>query len=161
MAKADLTLERLREVLFYETDTGLFRWLIRCAPWAGPGEIAGSVNKRGYLSIGIDRAVFQSHRLAWFYVTGSWPTGLIDHINQKPGDNRFCNLRDVTNSENLLNRSRANAGNVTGVLGVTRRSSDGRFQAHIGFRGQKKYLGAFDTLDAAIAARLAARLNIG
>lgn len=47
----------------------------------------------------------RSH-LVWWKATGKWPTGVIDHINGVKDDDRLENLRDVTFSENNLNRSR-------------------------------------------------------
>ena len=43
--------------------------------------------------------------LAFALATGTWPNGVIDHINHIRNDNRMANLRDVSPLENRRNRS--------------------------------------------------------
>ena len=51
------------------------------------------------------RAVgFSVARLCWLVQTGDWPEHTIDHINRDPWDNRWCNLRDITQKENNFNK---------------------------------------------------------
>jgi HNH endonuclease len=114
-----ITAERLRELLHYDPNTGEFRWRM-----AKKGTYAGAVAGRyntdgdGYRQIGINRRLYKKHRLAWFYMTGAWPRHEIDHINGDRGDNRFCNLREATASENRRNmRKRVN--NTSGYKGVS------------------------------------------
>lgn len=48
------------------------------------------------------------HRIVWM-MHNNWeePSGVIDHINGNSLDNRIENLRDVTHTENMANRSNA------------------------------------------------------
>jgi hypothetical protein len=62
--------------------------------------------------------LYREHRLAWLYMTGEWPTHEIDHINGDRVDNRFCNLREATASENRWN-SRKRVNNTSGYKGVS------------------------------------------
>ena len=79
--KTELTSSRLREVVSYDPDTGIFR---RLTKWGSQniGDIPGTQSPQGYWYIGIDGRAHPAHRLAWLYVHGSWPNGDIDHINR-------------------------------------------------------------------------------
>lgn len=114
---ADLTLERLREVLCYNPETGVLSWrnTTRCTK---AGEVAGHVRAIGYRAITIDRVSYYAHRLAWFYVHGEWPKRHVDHKNGDRDDNRIVNLADVTPSYNSHNTTKISPRNRTGFRGV-------------------------------------------
>ena len=98
----------------------------------------------------IFRRQYKAHRLAWFYVHGEWPDGEIDHINWVKNDNRICNLRVVTHSENMQNTRRQDKG-VTFKRGYWR--------ARISLNKHQIFLGHFKNKEDAIAARKAAELK--
>lgn len=139
----NLTFDRLRELLDYETDTGLFRWKTRSAICLTPGDIAGRKVTNGYVQIKIDYVAHLAHRLAWFYVHGTWPVGQVDHINGRRSDNRFSNLRDVDASVNQLNRHSPQPNGTTGLAGVYLKR--GRFGARIRVDGRLFYLGMYSS----------------
>lgn len=152
-------LDRLKEILRYEPDTGVFYWLKSNSNVAPIGAIAGiGVNNHGYRQISIDGRQYRAHRLAWFYSFGKWPMN-IDHINGIRHDNRLVNLRDVTTSVNNQNRRIPQKNNSTGFLGVSLRSC-GKFQAEIRVGGVKKYLGTFKTAEAAHEAYVLAKRDL-
>lgn len=102
MAQKDFTIhKRLKELLHYDPDTGLFTWLTDRGR-AKQGDAAGN-HVNGYLRVRIHRKDYLLHRLAWLYVHGAFPTHQIDHINGVKDDNRIDNLRDVNQSENVKN----------------------------------------------------------
>lgn len=75
------------------------------------GSRKGWVNKNGYTYISTPLGKkFLAHRLAWLLYYGDWPTGNIDHINRDRSDNRIENLRDVSQSVNLLNHGKPFSG---------------------------------------------------
>lgn len=150
-----LTHERLREQLSYDPETGEFRWAARKQK-VKIGSIAGKVKKSGYVEIRIDLVSYQAHRLAWFYMRGSWPQGDIDHINRNPGDNRLVNLRDATRSQNLCNVG-ALSTSATGVRGVDLHKASGKYRARIRANGKRIELGLFTTIDEARMAYAAAQ----
>jgi len=43
-------------------------------------------------------------RLCWLIQTGDWPEHTIDHIDRDPFNNKWDNLRDITQAENNQNR---------------------------------------------------------
>jgi hypothetical protein len=63
-----------------------------------------------------------AHRMAWLLYHGKLPVHGIDHINGDPGDNRLCNLRDVTQSVNMLNRHVKWGKDKTLPIGVTQKT---------------------------------------
>jgi hypothetical protein len=107
-----LTAARLRELLHYDPKTGRFTWLVQNASKSWP-RVGTKHDAKGYIRIGIDNRKYLAHRLAWLYMTGSWPKSDVDHINRRPGDNRWRNLRVVTRAQNNLNSIRSD-----GIRGV-------------------------------------------
>ena len=138
--KACLTLERLKELLSYDRETGLFTRNIS-RPNAKAGSIAGSTSSR-YAMIGIDGRSYRAHRLAWMYVYGEYPTFDLDHRNRNRYDNRISNLRKATRSQNELNKEWQDTS-ATGYRGVTIQGK--RYRADISIDNHSKYLGTFDT----------------
>jgi len=147
---------KLRSVLAYEPNTGIFVWLIKPSKRDPAGMISGTSKSDGRRQIRIYGRLYYAHRLAWLYMTGEWPKHEIDHINGIRDDNRLCNLRDTSVRVNNMNRNRASKNNAIGLLGVSQRS-DGRFQADIRVNKKKVYLGSFDKPEDAYAAYLGAK----
>jgi hypothetical protein len=155
-----LTAERLREMLDYCPETGVFRWRVSNGKRAIAGQPAGGISRNGYARISIDDAKHYAHRLAWLHVHGVWPQGQIDHINGVKADNRIANLREASASQNGQNRSAARADSGSGKIGVRLNPTSGRWGAEIVKNGQKHNLGYFDTKEAAHAAYLAAKRKL-
>ena len=152
---SDLTQARLKELLSYDPNTGVFIWLVKRPPKIFIGSIAGSLNDRGYRRIDIDRKQHKAHRLVWLYIHGEFPNGEIDHINREKADNRLVNLRVVTravNQQNCALRKRNTSG-VTGVCWDKRRQ---KWQAYVKVNKKQNSLGYFAKIEEAIAARKAA-----
>lgn len=156
MATANLTAARLRELLSYDPQTGELR---RRVPAGGQkvGDLAGSITRRGYRLVNIDGHRVMAHRLAWLYMTGEHPSGVIDHKDGDSLNNRFDNLRDVTQAVNLQNQRKPRSPNRSGVLGVWFDKRRGTWQSDIGFDGKRIRLGAFKTIEDAQAAYIAAK----
>jgi hypothetical protein len=143
-----LTQERLKELLDYNEETGVFRWRIsRCSIRAG--DIAGSPEAKGYLRISVDGHRYKAHRLAWFYVHGRWPSDQLDHDDGQKPENRIGNLREASNALNCAN-VRTPRNNTTGFKGVSR--SGRRFVAGIKRNYRRIHLGTHDTAEKAAAA---------
>lgn len=150
-----LTHNKLLKAINYNKDTGIFT--------RHNGKLAGSniLNSCGnyYCEISINGKSYLAHRLAVFYVTGSWPNGHIDHIRGNTLDNRFKMLRVVDNQENSLNR-KIQANNTTGCSGVTT-TKNGKFKARINFKNREISLGTHDKFETAVTIRKAAECWYG
>lgn len=139
----------LRSILHYDPVTGIFRWAMDRSQTFRKGMVAGGVNPFGYRLIKIDGRSYMEHRLAWLWMTGSWPEHQIDHSNMVKSDNRWANLREATKSQNLANtRPRSNK---TGLRGVTV-DRYGKWISQIQFNKKKICIGLFDTPEEAHAA---------
>ncbi len=88
------------------------------------------------------------------------PKVAVDHIDGDGLNNRRCNLRVVTWSENLRNRSGPQRNNCSGYLGVCWNKKDKKWVAQIKANGKIKYLGSFKTAEEANEARLAAEKEL-
>jgi len=142
MAKAILTAERLRELLHYDPDTGIFTRRVRTSTSTRVGEVAGTVRGTGgYRCVPVDGKRYAEHRLAWFYVYGRWPTEQIDHINGIRIDNRIVNLRDASGSMNRENQRAARSDNrSSGILGVCYCKLHKKWKASIRVKGVLKHI---------------------
>ncbi len=151
-----ITYSRLRELVSYCPETGLFTW---CARRRGcrVGDVAGGSKGNGYVVIRLDDTLYLAHRLAWLYMTRAWPAGQIDHVNGQRADNRFCNLRDATPTQNARNKHKL-ATNQTGLPGVQPRN--GKFRAQVKVLGRKHTTRAYDTKEEAHAAYLELRAKL-
>jgi hypothetical protein len=147
---------RLLEVLRYESETGDLIWLVDKHKYKCKGKVAGFVSKDdGYRRICIDTVHFLAHRLVWFYVMGSWPAHFLDHKDMDRSNNRFGNLREVTNKQNMENKH-TQSNCTSGFMGVTWDKRRSKWYAHIKTDGIMRNLGFFHDFNEAKAARLAA-----
>jgi hypothetical protein len=138
----------------YRPDTGQFFW--RVCPRPGAAAYLGkpiSTKRHGYQFLRLFGHQYAGGRLAWFYMTKTWPSPSIDHINGNRADDRFVNLREATWAQQSQNVVRTKSN--TGIQGVYRDGN--RYRALIGLDGTIIKLGTFDTLEEAVAARKAGK----
>jgi len=154
-----LTVERLKELLTYDPETGKFRWRVNRGRTAKAGDIAGNPAGGNYIQIKIDGRSLQAGRLAFLYMTGKYPEHEVDHKNLDRQDDRWANLREATPQQNCRNRS-TRRDNLLGVKGV--KACKNKYRAMIQINGKRKHLGYFATIaDAAIAYATAANNHFG
>jgi len=144
-----ITQARLKEIVTYD---GIFRYLdgepVKCGPCSG-----------GYPQLRLDGKQYRQHRLAFLYMTGSFPVGHVDHIDGNPANNSWDNLREVTRQSNQRNVKRIHT-NTSGVTGVSYNKGRDKWEAYIGTgKGKRKNLGNFTSLIDAVAARMSATLK--
>ena len=108
--KPDLTAERLRELLSYDADAGIFTWRVNRGTNKTMGKTAGTFHKDGSVIISIDKRSYYTGTLAWLYVYGVIPSqNQISYVNGNRADVRLCNLEKYVKSgdrELTLNRVR-------------------------------------------------------
>jgi len=153
-----LTQERLRSLLHYEQETGVFTWKV-LRPHAKIGAEAGAIHKdSGYRRIKIDGRPYTASRLAWLYMTGEWPDHFIDHIDLSRTNNAWRNLRAATRAQNARNRpvQKNTRSGLKGVHFAPTRTSFKKWAAHIRIGGVLKTLGYFEHPEEAHAAYAAA-----
>lgn len=109
-----MNIEDLEAILSYDPESGEFTWASDRSNKVRIGSRAGSINSHGYRQIRVIKKNYKEHRLAWAFMTGSWPDRHIDHINGSRDDNRWVNLRLAFRYENQSNQS-INTRNTTGI----------------------------------------------
>jgi hypothetical protein len=140
-----ITHDRLRELLAYNTRTGVFVWLKRPNERSRDlaGKIAGATWKSGRRVIKIDGKQYYAAQLAWFYVTERWPDRTIDHEDRNPGNDKWNNLRLANDQQQIWNR-KCKVGK-SGHTGVRQTPGCSSWQAIVRVNGKKQVLGTFKT----------------
>ena len=160
MTKQILTQAELKEQLHYNPETGLFTRLVANSNSVNIGDIANNLDRYGYIQISINNKNYKAHRLAFLYIEGELPPEQVDHINHIRNDNRWINLRKVTNQENQKNRT-ISKNNTSGVVGVVWYKRDKIWKAQIKINGKNKHLGYYAYKSEAAKARKAAEKKYG
>lgn len=155
-----LTQKHLKEALHYNPDTGVFTWLISTSDRIKPGYIAGcvatnKVNKKQYLVIGLYGGQYLAHRLAFLFMTGSFPVDGVDHIDGQGLNNQWDNLRPANNVENSRN-TRLPANNTSGHIGICWDKSRNKWLSRIKVNQVTINLGRFTDYFEAVCARKSA-----
>lgn len=158
----ELTQDRLKELLHYDPETGVFTWRASRGGRVS-GSVAGSASLSGYtiirITVGSGKPTdFRAHRLAFLYMTGSFPIGDVDHIDRDRKNNRWSNLRACSRSQNLANSS-IRSDNTSGVRGVSFDKERGKYLWQC-VSGGIKSQGREDSLEAATLARNRAAMKL-
>ena len=165
-----ITQDKLKELLTYSPDTGVFVWMERSEgafkttrAWRTwntrfAGKVAGYLDSR-YIKITIFGQPYLAHRLVWLFVYGYMPLE-VDHKNHIAFANELSNLREATRQQNAQNRSR-NINNESGVTGVRWNKKDRLWRATIRHNRKEVYLGSFTELLDAATTRKAAEIEYG
>lgn len=168
-----ITADIVKERLNYDPNTGVFIWKAVVGKKMA-GRRAGTkvgVNdkynlKNGsqpiYIGFKVGNKSYRcsAHRVAWLYMTGRWPKETVDHINHDPADNRWCNLREASRSEQAKNRKMP-SNNTSGVQGVYWQKSKSRWQACIRHNKKQIHLYSGNSFDEAVKARKRAERELG
>ena len=141
-----LTQEELKCIFNYNPETGLIKYINpkynQQKDW-----FPGLLGSHGYYMIQINRKSYLVHRLIFLYMTGKWPSNIVDHINRNKKDNSWSNLRDTDRTINNLNKVKANKNNLSGKLGVAKHPNG--WTAQLKIKGKKHHLGLFNSIEEA------------
>jgi hypothetical protein len=142
-----LDISRLRELFTYDPFTGDVRRLTT----RNAGKVCGTKFSTGHLQVSVDGKMTGVHRIAWALRHGEYPALEIDHINGDGADNRLCNLRVATSSQNNQNR-RLSLRNKTGIKGVFRVkwAKNTRWRVAVGHDNGQYYITHFQCFGQAI-----------
>lgn len=156
---ATLTQERLKELLSYDPDIGVFVWVKANTNRVKVGDVAGHPDKQhGYRLIGIDGRIYHAARLAFLYMTGEMPDN-VDHRNRDRGDDRWENLRAATRSQNQMNRG-VQSNSSSGLKGAHWHPQSKKWYARITAHGHTHNLGLHKTPELAHQAYCAAAARL-
>lgn len=150
-----ITQERLKQLLHYDPDTGIFT-RIESNRVDRLGKQAGSCNTKGHIQIRLDGTLYVAHRLVWLYMTGEFPINQLDHIDGDKTNNKIANLREATNKQNQENVP-LQVNNTSGYRGVSFDKRLKKFRAYVCHNRQQITLGFFITAELAAAAAKKAR----
>lgn len=148
---AYMSRETLAALLWLDNETGILRWVKSPNGRVPAGSVAGKIDTHGYRQISIKRKQYFAHHIVWLFAHGKWPTDKIDHINGCTDDNRLCNLREATHTQNMQN-ARRSIRNTSGFKGVSFHKGTKKWAAHASHKGTKIYLGIFPTPEQAFEA---------
>jgi len=178
MAKIDnIDISNLFQLLEYDSETGFFLWKPRtpdmflnseainaaaCRSWntKWAGKPAFTHMAFGYRSGRVHRVFIFAHRVAFAMHYGRWPNKFIDHINGNRIDNRICNLREVTQTENARN-CKLQSRNKSGVTGVHFNKISSKWVATIHANAKVISLGSFENFSDAVERRKNAEFSLG
>ncbi len=146
-----VSIDRLRELLHYDPETGSLTWRIRNSFRVRVGEEAGAPGSNGRRYVGIDGRRIIAHRVAWAMHYGEWPDGNIAPENGDYLDLRLVNFKLETATE-TARKGGLRKTNKSGAKGVSFDTSRGKWMAYIDRDYKRKTLGRFDSKEEAIAA---------
>lgn len=148
-----MTQERLKRRVFYSAKSGIFRL-------HKTGNIVGSSDAKGYLTVQLGVRHYSLHRLAWLYVYGKFPEGVVDHLDHNRQNNAIANLRETSQLDNCKNQ-KLSSNNSSGFVGVRWNKARNKWTAAIKVDRKNIHLGCFDSYEDAVKSRMAANVKFG
>lgn len=156
--KEKLTQERLKELLHYDPETGVFIWN-KSGFGFKKDKITNCLHKNsGYIVIRVNNKLYKAHRLAFLYMEGYLPENEVDHIDRNRSNNKWNNLREVSRSCNVRN-SNVPKNNKSSIKGVYYDNNLKKYRSRIVIKNKSISLGCFISLLDAAKARWQAEVK--
>ena len=140
----ELTQELVRSLFDYRD--GFLYWKVQKAYCIQISDKAGTLDNK-YYRIKINDKLYRTHRLIFLYHYGFLPK-YIDHIDGDKRNNKIENLREITNSQNCMNR-KSQKNSTSKYKGVCWSKRNQKWMAYIFYNNKQNYLGYFDNEKAA------------
>jgi hypothetical protein len=135
-----ITYDVAKSVFDYRED-GCLIWKTPFGRKAKKGSVAGHLRTTGYVAVCINKKMFLLHRVVFLWHHGYMPT-IVDHIDGDSTNNKIENLREATQSQNMMNRS-ASKSTKSGYKGVYLVKKSQKWQAYIAINRKNTSLGYF------------------
>lgn len=91
--KKEISVERIKEVLSYNPETGSLTWKAKTAKFDRTGQEAGSKSDyRGYRIISLDKKDYMAQRIAYILMTGEIPPGILGFKDNNPSNLKWGNI---------------------------------------------------------------------
>lgn len=119
MKKTRPTQERLKELFYYDPETGIFirkvsRGGRRDGKYGRAG--AGRVSELGYVLLMIDGVNYIAGQVAWAYVHGAWPHARIKYIDGNALNNQIDNIRVQDGDKDAIKNTKLTAERLRELL---------------------------------------------
>lgn len=162
----ELTQKELKKYMKYIPKTGKLFWKKDRGRTAKKGQQVGFINKEGYRCTKLFGKEYKIARLIFLYMKGFFPKKQMDHINRIKDDNRWCNLREISQNKNMLNQG-ATKNSTTGIRGVSpyiyrgKKKTTRTWIVSIRTNGKQKTVGYYKNFDEAVLARWKSEVKYG
>lgn len=159
-----ITHAELKHHFRYHPRTGTWERLRQCGsmkPGTKVGFIVRDREGRLYNFLTFRGARYKMSRLAFFYMRGEWPVGVVDHKDGDTLNDRWRNLRDCDPERNNWNKG-TYSNNKSGFKGVNWCKARSCWIARIRVKSKRHFLGYFDDpATAGLVYKAAARKHFG
>lgn len=140
-------IDQLTLCSMFDYSEGVLIWKISPSRRIKAGSKAGTLRSNGRYQTCIKGKIYFNHRIIFMMHKGYVPD-LIDHADGNPMNNKIENLREATQSQNMMNCK--NVENKScGIRGVTFFKKTGKWKAQMRINGAVKHLGYFDDVESA------------
>lgn len=106
-----------------------------------------TAKQKGYLCAYFKGKIHRVHRIAWYLTYGYWDE-FIDHIDGNKLNNKIDNLREVTYSQNNINKDKY-SNNKSGVKGVYRQNRSNKWRVQVTVDGIVRTWDSIESLELA------------